>query len=256
MRITTWNVNSIKQRLEHLLAFLDEAKPDVVCLQEIKCRRRGLPARRDRGGWATTSRCTARRASTASRILSRLPLEDVTPRPAGRRGGRAGALHRGADRRRRRRRAGRLDLPAERQPDRHARNSPTSSPGWSGCTRARGCAAGARGAARARRRLQRHPRAARRRDPAAWVDDALFLPESRGGVRAAARPRPHRRGPRLRRGAGLYTFWDYQAGAWQRNNGIRIDHLLLSPQAADRLRSRLDPQGTARPGKSRPTTCR
>jgi exodeoxyribonuclease-3 len=34
---------------------------------------------------------------------------------------------------------------------------------------------------------------------------------------------------------GLYTFWDYQAGAWQKNNGIRIDHLLLSPQAADRL---------------------
>ena len=34
---------------------------------------------------------------------------------------------------------------------------------------------------------------------------------------------------------GLYTFWDYQAGAWQKNNGIRIDHLLLSPAAADRL---------------------
>jgi exodeoxyribonuclease-3 len=34
---------------------------------------------------------------------------------------------------------------------------------------------------------------------------------------------------------GLYTFWDYQAGAWQKNNGIRIDHLLLSPLAADRL---------------------
>jgi exodeoxyribonuclease-3 len=34
---------------------------------------------------------------------------------------------------------------------------------------------------------------------------------------------------------GLYTFWDYQAGAWQKNNGIRIDHLLLSPQAADGL---------------------
>jgi len=33
----------------------------------------------------------------------------------------------------------------------------------------------------------------------------------------------------------LYTFWDYQAGAWQKNAGIRIDHLLLSPQAADRL---------------------
>ena len=35
--------------------------------------------------------------------------------------------------------------------------------------------------------------------------------------------------------AGLYTFWDYQAGAWQKNWGIRIDHVLLSPQAADRL---------------------
>ena len=35
----------------------------------------------------------------------------------------------------------------------------------------------------------------------------------------------------------VYTFWDYQGGAWQKNNGIRIDHLLLSPQAADRLRS-------------------
>ncbi len=34
---------------------------------------------------------------------------------------------------------------------------------------------------------------------------------------------------------GLYTFWDYQAGAWQKNKGLRIDHLLLSPQAADRL---------------------
>jgi exodeoxyribonuclease-3 len=41
----------------------------------------------------------------------------------------------------------------------------------------------------------------------------------------------------VRDDAGLYTFWDYQAGAWQRNNGIRIDHLLLSPQAADRLKS-------------------
>ena len=37
--------------------------------------------------------------------------------------------------------------------------------------------------------------------------------------------------------AGLYTFWDYQAGAWQKNNGIRIDHLLLSPEAADQLKS-------------------
>ena len=42
MRIATWNVNSIKQRLEHLLTFLKTAEPDVVCLQELK----GLQRRR------------------------------------------------------------------------------------------------------------------------------------------------------------------------------------------------------------------
>ena len=74
-------------------------------------------------------------------------------------------------------------------------------------------------------------------DPRAWVGDALFQPESRGRYRAllnmgltdalrTLHPEPH-----------LYTFWDYQAGRWQRDQGIRIDHWLLSPEAADRLES-------------------
>jgi exodeoxyribonuclease-3 len=72
-------------------------------------------------------------------------------------------------------------------------------------------------------------------DPRAWKDDALFQPESRGRYRAllnmgltdalrAVNPNPH-----------VYTFWDYQAGRWQRDQGIRIDHWLLCPEAADRL---------------------
>jgi exodeoxyribonuclease-3 len=72
-------------------------------------------------------------------------------------------------------------------------------------------------------------------DPAAWAGDALFLPQTRAAFQAithlgltdALRACDDR--------DGLYTFWDYQAGAWPRNNGIRIDHLLISPQAADRL---------------------
>ena len=63
----------------------------------------------------------------------------------------------------------------------------------------------------------------------------LFLPQSRAAYRRlsiSAYGRAARRDGR----AGLYTFWDYQAGAWQKNRGIRIDHLLLSPQAADRLK--------------------
>ncbi|MDB5708603.1 MAG: exodeoxyribonuclease [Sphingomonas bacterium] len=70
----------------------------------------------------------------------------------------------------------------------------------------------------------------------AMQDDALMQPESRAAYRSlvaqgwtdALRTR-HPKG-------GVWTFWDYQAGAWQRDAGFRIDHLLLSPQAADRLR--------------------
>ena len=73
--------------------------------------------------------------------------------------------------------------------------------------------------------------------PEDWVNDALFLPQTRFkfrellslGLIDALRATTD--------AAGLYTFWDYQAGAWQKNNGIRIDHLLLSPQAADKLQS-------------------
>jgi len=73
--------------------------------------------------------------------------------------------------------------------------------------------------------------------PELWTLDALFLPTTREkfrelmalGLTDALRATTD--------AGGFYTFWDYQAGAWQKNNGIRIDHLLLSPQAADRLQS-------------------
>ena len=69
----------------------------------------------------------------------------------------------------------------------------------------------------------------------AMASDALMQPESRAGYRRlvaqgwtdALRAR-HPNG-------GIWTFWDYQAGAWQRDAGFRIDHLLLSPAVADRL---------------------
>jgi len=71
--------------------------------------------------------------------------------------------------------------------------------------------------------------------PEAWREDALARPESRAAYRRilnlgfteAFRARVQ--------GPEHYSFWDYQAGAWNRNDGIRIDHLLLSPQAADLL---------------------
>ena len=80
------------------------------------------------------------------------------------------------------------------------------------------------------------PAAADVYNPGAWAGDALFLPQTRTkfetllnlGFTEALRATTD--------AGGLYTFWDYQAGSWQKNWGIRIDHLLLSPQSADRLR--------------------
>jgi exodeoxyribonuclease-3 len=73
-------------------------------------------------------------------------------------------------------------------------------------------------------------------NPAQWTSDALFLPQTRAKFREQL-ALGFTDALRAATDAGdLYTFWDYQAGAWQRNNGIRIDHLLLSPQAADLLR--------------------
>ena len=69
--------------------------------------------------------------------------------------------------------------------------------------------------------------------PEAWLSDALFQPESRASASCCISGLPRR--PGLHDEPGPYTFWDYQAGAFQRDHGIRIDHLLLSPQAADRL---------------------
>src|SRR5690606_15257601 len=75
------------------------------------------------------------------------------------------------------------------------------------------------------------------RFPENWVDDALFQPATRAAFRRLAAIGFTDALRAVDDSAGLYSFWDYQAGAWQKNNGIRIDHLMLSPEAADRLRS-------------------
>ena len=68
------------------------------------------------------------------------------------------------------------------------------------------------------------------------MTDALFQPETRAAFRRLMALGLTDAVRAVDDGGGIYTFWDYQAGAWQKNNGIRIDHLLLSPEAADRLR--------------------
>ncbi len=73
--------------------------------------------------------------------------------------------------------------------------------------------------------------------PANWTRDALFLPQTRSAFRAMLNLGLTDAVRATTDAADVFTFWDYTAGAWRRNEGIRIDHLLLSPQAADRLKS-------------------
>ncbi len=74
-------------------------------------------------------------------------------------------------------------------------------------------------------------------NPAVWTGDALFQPETRAAYRALQNLGLADAYMQADGAAHRYTFWDYQAGAWQKDHGIRIDHLLLSPQAADKLES-------------------
>ncbi|HVH04255.1 MAG TPA: exodeoxyribonuclease III [Amaricoccus sp.] len=72
-------------------------------------------------------------------------------------------------------------------------------------------------------------------NPAVWANDALFLPATRAAFRRLVNLGFTDALRAVDRSPGLYTFWDYQAGALQKNWGLRIDHVLLTPQAADRL---------------------
>ena len=81
------------------------------------------------------------------------------------------------------------------------------------------------------------PEATDAKHPELWKSDALFQPEPRMAWRKILNLGYTDALRSCHPGPGCYTFWDYQAGAWQKNNGIRIDHLLLSPQATDGLKS-------------------
>ena len=234
MKIATFNINGIKARAEALPAWLDEAQPDVVLLQEIKSVDEAFPRAlfEERGYNVETH---GQKSFNGVAILSKHPLEDV-----------------------------RRGLPGDPE-DEQARWIEATVVGEKDAVRICGLylpngnpAPGpkfdyklawmARLEAHARQLLAEEqpflmagdyniiPQAEDAAKPDSWREDALFRPESRAawrnllnlGLTEAFRARTQ--------GPGHYSFWDYQAGAWNRNNGIRIDHFLLSPACADMLR--------------------
>ncbi len=233
MRIATWNVNSVRQRLGHLLDFLKEAGPDALCLQEIKCLDADFPrAEIEAAGWQVETH--GQKGFNGVAILSRARLEDVRRGLPGDTGDEQaryleGVLPLGS---------GVVRLASIYLPNGNPPNTEKYpyKLGWMQRLRdhAQGLLALEEPLVLAGDyNVIPEPRDAR--DPAAWVNDALFLPPTRTAFRDLLHLGLTEALRASTDAGGLYTFWDYQAGAWQRNNGIRIDHLLLSPQAADRL---------------------
>ncbi|WP_333795022.1 exodeoxyribonuclease III [Hyphomicrobium sp.] len=235
MKVTTWNINGIRARIEGALAYVREARPDVLCLQEIKCVDEGFPgeAFADLGYNIATH---GQKGFNGVALLSLHPLEDVERGlPGNDDDAQARYIEATVTAGQVSARVASIYLPngnpvgTEKFPYKLA---------WM-----------ERLEDRARTLLASEmpvilagdfnviPDAIDAKRPEAWRNDALFQPESRAAFHAlghlgyldavrACHPDP-----------GHYTFWDYQAGAWQKDDGIRIDFQLLSPQAADRLAS-------------------
>jgi exodeoxyribonuclease-3 len=233
MRIATWNINSIKQRMDNLVVWLSERQPDVLCLQETKCVDEAFP-REPLEAMGYNVAVHGQKGFNGVAVLSKLRFDEVTARLPGD----DADLHArflevvvstpdGAMR------IASVYLPNGNPPDTDKYSYKIN---WMDRLSNYAC-----------ERLQLEeplilagdfnviPSQRDARNPDRWVGDALFLPRTRGKFRALCNlgltdaVRAGSDGP------GPFTFWDYQAGAWQKNDGIRIDHLLLSPPAADRL---------------------
>jgi exodeoxyribonuclease-3 len=233
MRVATWNVNSIKQRVDNTVAWLQECAPDIACLQEIKCVDDAFP-REPFEALGYNVKVHGQKAFNGVAVLSKLPFDETTPRlPGGDDDDHARFLEAAVSTKRGALRVACLYLPNGNPPD--TDKFPYKLK-WMD-----------RLIAYARTRLELEeplilagdfnviPTPADARVPQAWTGDALFLPATREKFRALVNLGFTDAVRAVSEDAGLYTFWDYQAGAWQKNNGIRIDHVLMSPQAADRL---------------------
>ena len=253
VKVASWNVNSVKARLPNLLEWLEAAKPDVVALQEIKCQADGFPMMEiEAAGYQAA--IIGQKSYNGVALLSRHEIE-VTARALS--GDEADEQARYVEGRTAGLRVGGLYLP---------NGNPVASDKfpyklkWMERLRAH--------AAELLKTEEKFlllgdynviPEEEDCYDPKVWEGDALFRPESRQAFQAllnldltdafrALHPRAAR----------AFTFWDYQGGAWDQDHGIRIDHILLSPQAADALIScEIDrtPRGKKKASDHTPILC-
>lgn len=262
VKIATWNVNSIKARIGNVTQWLGEAKPDIVLLQELKCQAETLP-RMELEDLGYNVAVVGQKTYNGVALLSRLPMTVAQERLPGGDGDEQARyveavveLPDAAARKHKVLRVASIYLPngnpvdSEKYPYKLAWMDRLTSH------------------AKALLALEEPlvlggdynviPTADDVYDPAGWAEDALFRIETRQRFRRLVNLGLTDAFRVLNHEPQQYSFWDYQAGAWPKNHGLRIDHLLLSPQAADHLvASGIDkgPRGKEKPSDHTPVWC-
>ena len=234
VKIASFNINGIKARANALMTWLRDAQPDVALLQEIKSVSENFPSAlfKDLGYNVAVN---GQKSFNGVAILSKLPIEDIVTRlPGDSEDDQARWLE-----------VTIVGNQAIRMCNLYLPNgNPTPGPkydyklSWM-------------------RRLHEKakelidseipafmagdyniiPQAEDAANIGAWEQDALFLPDSRTEFRRILNLGFTDAFRAKHNGSGHYSFWDYQAGAWDRDDGIRIDHFLLTPQCADLLKN-------------------
>lgn len=232
MRIATWNIAGIKARIEALLKWLAEEKPDIVVLQEIKTVDEGFP-RLEIEALGYNIETHGQKSWNGVAILSLLPFDEVSRGLPGDDSDEQARLIEGVFSVE----TGAIRVCGIYLPNGNPVDSEKFPYKLSWMRRLESYVEG-------RLALEEPfvllgdfniiPGPIDAHDPEAWWGDALYRPESQERWRALLNL-GLTDALRATTSEPSYTFWDFQAGAWRRNAGIRIDHLLLSPQAADRL---------------------
>lgn len=237
MKIATWNVNSIKARLHAVTAWLDAEQPDIACLQEIKTVDEGFP-RLEIEAMGYQVETHGQKSYNGVALLSKFPLEDIRRGlPGDDEDDQARYIEAVASTDKGAVRVASIYLPNGNP----VLDNPMESPKY---TYKLNWMARLRNHAQA---LLLHeeplvlagdynviPRPGDTHDPKGWWGDALFRQETLDAFHALKHIGLYDMFDQFDGRDGQYTFWDYQGGAWQNNLGIRIDHLLCSPQAIDR----------------------
>lgn len=251
MKIASWNVNSVKARLPRLVDYLKAASPDVLCLQELKVIDEAFP-RMEVEDLGYNVETHGQKTYNGVAILSKFPIEDVMRRLPG---NDADEQSRYIEATINNVRVASIYLPNGNPVD--TEKFPYKLE-WMD-----------RLIERAKYLLTLEeltvlagdynviPQDEDCYDAKAWEGDALTLPDSRNRFRQILNL-GYADAYRTFTPEVNYTYWDYQRGAWQKDNGIRIDHLLLSPQATDHLTLvgiDKEPRGQERPSDHTPIWC-